>query len=118
MKFFLDENMPNSLLKTLKEEGHEVEHARKKFSGASDKNIVQYAKRNNFILITRDLEFGSLLIYPKESHFGLIITRLPYYSTAKQITEHVRQFLKSINPEELEGSITILELGKYRIRRL
>lgn len=119
MRFFLDKNIPKSIITSLQEAGHEVEYARIIFpQETSDNKIAEYAKKNNAILVTRDLEFGNPIIYSSEAHYGVIIIRYPYYFTASQITANFKQFLKSINPDELKSSITILELNKYRIRKL
>ena len=119
MKFFLDKNIPKSIMIFLQEEAHEVENARIIFpQETSDNKIAEYARKNNAILITRDLDFGNPIIYPNEAHYGLIIIRYPYYFIASQITSNFKQFLKSINPKELKGHITILELNKYRIKRI
>jgi len=67
--------------------------------------------------VTRDLDFGNILIYPLKSHRGIIILRLPFYFTANQINSILKEFLSSVNIKELEGAVTIVELGRYRIRK-
>jgi|SRR3989338_3748197 len=119
MKFFFDANIPLSLINSIKLLGHEVAHAREiGLASAPDKEIAEYAKKQKAILLTKDLEFGNLIIYPKNSHYGLFIIRLPYSFTASQFSQIIKDFLTKINPEILMNSITILELGKYRIRKL
>jgi len=119
MRFFLDKNIPKSVIAVLQNESHLAEHARTIFpQETTDEKIADYAKNNNAILITKDLEIGSLIIYPKGSHYGIIIIRFPYYFTANQIASNFGQFLKRVNHEELKGHITILELNRYRMRKL
>ena len=119
MKFFLDENIPISTREILTKLGFEVEHCKNsKLKGSSDKLIAEYCKKQKLVLVTRDLEFGSLLIYPKEYHYGLLVLRLPNSFTAKKINETMEEFLKNIKYEELINSITILEVGRYRVRKL
>jgi len=118
MRFFLDENLPLCVLERLQRLGHPAEHARlTPLRGSDDRTIAEYAKKKEAILITKDLEFGNVLIYPKNSHYGLLILRLPYDFSATQIADSVEQFLKEIDPDHLK-SLIVLELGKYRIRRL
>ena len=117
MKFFLDACMPYSSKEIFQKYG-EVTHARDiGMTGATDKEIIQYALKNKAILVTKDLDFGNTLLYPIESHFGVIILRAPFYFTAKQINNVLREFLSSVNIEELKDAVTIVELGRYRIRR-
>lgn len=119
MKFFLDENLPRSLTKDLAKLGFEVSHAAETgLRGSSDYAIADYAKKQNAILITKDLEFGSPLLYPKETHYGLLVLRLPHWFDRKAIAENLIRFLQRIEPPDLVHKIVILEVGRYRIRDL
>lgn len=117
IKFFLDANIPYSSKQIFKDFGT-VEHTRDVgLSKASDKEILRYASKNKSILVTKDLEFGNILLYPAKSHQGVVILRLPFYYTAEQINKALVQFLKSVELEEIKNSITVVELGRYRIRK-
>ncbi len=83
-----------------------------------DEEIAVYAKNNNAFLVTKDIEFGSIIMYPEYSHYGLIVLRLPYYFTGVQITGIFGEFIKTININDLVGKRTIVELGKHRSRIL
>lgn len=84
---------------------------------SSDKKIIEYSTKNKSILITKDLDFGNILFYPIDSHFGVIVLRLPFYFTAKQINKVLEEFLSSVSLEELKERATIVELGRYRIKK-
>ena len=72
MRFLLDENMPFLLIDLLESLGHVVEHVRKtSLVGSPDEEIAKYAKSNNAMLVTKDIELGSLILYPEDSHYGL-----------------------------------------------
>ena len=119
MKFLVDENLPFSTIALLKEIGFEAEHVCDVgLRGASDKRIAEYAKQQKAILITRDLEFGSLLLYPKSSHYGLIVLRVPCFFKTEQIKWLLKSFLTKIIPAQLVHTISIVEVGKYRQRKL
>ncbi len=118
MKFFLDANMPYLNLRIFKELNLEAKHARDLgLSNAEDIEILKYSVQNNYILITKDLEFGNLKIFPMKPH-GLIILRLPHNFRADKMNNVLKGFLKSVNLQDLKGSISIVKLGKYRIRKL
>ena|SRR3989338_7519223 len=111
--------MPFSAIDFLKKEGHEVEHIKKtSLLGAPDFDIANYAREQKAILVTKDIEFGSVILYPVDMHYGLLVLRLPNYFTGKQITQVLSEFFKSIYIEELVGSKVILELGRYRKRKI
>jgi len=79
---------------------------------------MKYAKQNNFILVTRDLEFANILRYPKSSHVGIVVLRLPSDFTSDRINSVLNDFAESVDVEELVNNVAIVELGKYRIRKL
>jgi len=117
MRFFLDANMPYSSKDVFSPFG-QVNHAGDVgLASAADREIIKYAVERKAILVTKDLEFASILLYPWDSHLGVIVLRLPFYFTAKQINKVLRGFLSSLDVKELENAVTIVELGRYRMRR-
>lgn len=119
MRFLLDENMPLSVISLLESMSHAVEHVRMtSLRGSFDKEIAEYAKKQNAVLITKDIEFGNILLYPDETHYGLLVLRLPYFFTAKQIVKTLKEFLELVDVKKLVGKRTVLELGRYRMREL
>jgi len=118
MRFLLDADIPRSSAKVFRKLGHKVVDVRDiNLGGATDEEIIKYAKENNFILVTKDIEFASVLRYPTGSHVGIIVLRLPFDFTSEQINTFLDDFIKSVKIEELVNNVTIVELGKYRIRR-
>lgn len=119
MKLFLDENVPRSIIRELLELGFETEHAAEVgLRGATDKEIASCAKKQKAILVTKDLEFGSLIAYPPGTHYGLIILRLSPSAGTAEISRALKEFLTSIKPQNLPGYMYVLELGHYRVREL
>ena len=117
MRFFLDAKLPTSSKDVVQKYG-EVNQARDiGMAGATDREIIEYASKNRAILVTNDLDFANTLLYPFESHSGVIVLRLPFHFTAKQINNVLKNFLASVNRNELEQAITIVEVGRYRVRR-
>jgi len=47
----------------------------------------------------------------------LVVLKLPFYFTAKQINNALKEFLSSLDVKKLENAVTIVELGRYRMRR-
>ena len=118
MRFLLDADVPRSSAQVLIKLRHEVLDVRDiNLGDATDEEIIKYAKENNLILVTRDIEFANFLRYPRSSHVGIIVLRLPFDFTSEQTNSVLDDFIKSVKIEELVNNITIVELGKYRIRR-
>ena len=67
MKFFLDANIPHSALEVFKGLNLKSLHARDiGLSRADDKEIFDYAVKNNSILVTKDLEFANPMLFSVE----------------------------------------------------
>ena len=84
--------------------------------GAADAKIFEYAQKEGMIIISRDMEFGNILKYPLGSHCGIIVARLPYTFVRRQILDTIRKFFVDVEKSKLPNNLTILEVGKYRIR--
>lgn len=118
MKFFLDTNIPYSALKVFEELNLEAVHARDVgLSRAADREIMNYAVKNKSILVTKDLGFANIILFPVESHYGVVVLRLPSFFKAYQFVNVLRDFLNSVDAKLLEKAIAIIKLGRYRIRK-
>ncbi len=119
MRFFLDANLPISTTYIFEGLNLEAIHARKVGLGkATDDQIIKYALKNNSILVTKDMDFTNITKFPIKEHNGIIVLRLPNYFTASQINNSLRDFLISTKNKDLTNAITIVKLGRYRIRKL
>ena len=116
MKFFLDANLPYSSKEIFSKVGATWHTKEVNLNDAPDEEILNFAIKQKAILVTRDLEFGNPYLYPKDSHYGLVIVRVPFYFTAQQINKTLKEFLSSIKVEDLQNAITVVEPGKIRIR--
>ena len=72
-RFLLDENVPRSIYKLLKQKGFYVKYVP---WGVDDKAIIGIARNKNLILITRDSDFADELKYPPNTHPGIIVLRI------------------------------------------
>lgn len=116
MKFLIDEDSPYVLLEILKKYGYEPVHVRDVLRGATDEEIVNYAYSHQQIILTKDLGFANKVM--KNKGHGLVLIRLPYYFTVEKISKIFEEFLANLDIKELPKSIIVLELGKYRIKKL
>jgi predicted nuclease of predicted toxin-antitoxin system len=117
MKFLLDANIPYSAKKVFSKP-HRAAHVRDiGIADAADDVILKRASKEGAVLITRDMDFGNILLYPLGTHGGVMILRIPPHFTAGEIIKTLRQFLSHIDVASLARAITIIEPGQYRIRR-
>ena len=116
MKFIVDADLPYSLIEVFKHNNHDVKHVSDVMKFALDDEILNYANKNSYIIVTRDLGFAEAFL--KNKGYGLILVRLPYYFKAEKVCNVFNEFLREIDAKILINSITVVELGKYRIKKI
>lgn len=116
MKFKIDENLPIEVVRILKEAGYEADSVYdEKLGGFPDSSIFDVCLKEKMILITLDLDFSDVRLYPPESHFGIIIFRLANLSKMK-IVQKIKQIIPVLETESIDKSIWIVDEKKIRIR--
>ena len=116
--FLIDEDMPRSTAQVLREAGYEATDVRDiGLAGHKDPEIFARAQAMDAALITADLEFANLLLFPLGSHAGIIVTRTPNSVSSRQIQELLLRALESLGGEDLRGYLVIVEVGRTRVRR-
>ena len=108
MKFFLDENITLQLKGIILEQGYEVTDVyQQKLSGADDKSIIWWCKKEKYVLITNDTDFENIYAYPPNTHPGIIIFRLKSQGAA-MVTKAFQSFLEKVDLTRITGTITII----------
>lgn len=114
MKFLLDVNASGSVLRWLLEHDHDVLLVENVNPRMKDDQVLQWAFRENRILITTDQDFEEMIWQEKREHKGIL--RLENLPRAERISllEYV---LKHYGEEMETGAIVIATSKKIRIRR-
>ncbi len=108
-QFLLDENVPRTIFKQLRQKGFHVEYVPQ---GIDDRTVIEIAKERNLILITRDSDFADELRYPPNSHPGIIVLRI-HPSLPRVLAERLTFVLENV--KELKGRITIIYSDRIEI---
>jgi predicted nuclease of predicted toxin-antitoxin system len=117
IRFLIDEDMPKSTAKLLREAGFESFDVRDiGLRGAKDDVIYHHAQEENCIIITGDLGFANSLRYPLGSHPGILIARFPNEMSPDKINRILIDAIKGVQ-KDLPGNLIIIEPDKIRIRR-
>ena len=117
MKFLVDADVPRSVAKVLISLGHDAIDIRDiKPPATPDITIYNLIKEQNRILITRDLDFSNILLYPPPPRAGIIVLRAHLLPT-NEIIDIVKDLVKRIPEKELIGSLIVARKGRYRLRR-
>lgn len=119
MRFLIDADLPYGLKSTFASHGHDAVHVRDLgLSSASDERVYHHAVTYRQFLVTRDLDFSDIRIYPPPTHSGMIILRVPSDWTVSKIQRIFDIFLRHVQPRQLIKALIIVEPGGYRIRRI
>jgi predicted nuclease of predicted toxin-antitoxin system len=117
IRFLIDEDLPRSTAKVLREAGFESLDVRDiGLRGAQDDVIYRRAQEENCIIITGDLGFANSLRYPLGSHPGILIARFPNEMSPDKINRILIDAIKGVQ-KDLPGNLIIIEPDKIRIRR-
>ena len=115
MEFLIDADLPNSTVEPFHNEGFETVHVREVDLGtAPDEEVSAYADRNDYVLITRDRDFGNPLL-PQTIQAGVVILKLHNYSPG-DLRARLTEFLKNVELSEIRHSVVVVENSRYRIR--
>ncbi len=118
MKVLIDMNLSPEWELYLNNAGFESLHWSKIGKGnESDSIIFEYAKNNNFIIFTHDLDFGAILAYTNENGPSVIQARIENItpdSYGKKFVSILKQTESYLN----DGALVVIEENKHRIRIL
>lgn len=117
MKFLIDENVGNSVVRYLKDNGHDIMVASKKgFSGREDDFLLEYAFKEGRIIITNDKDFGFLVYRQRMPSHGVILFR--FIQELPSLRVQALEAILSLKPERTLNHFIIASEGKIRIRPL
>ena len=118
MKFIVDDALSPLIANGLREAGYEAIHVRDVgLQSASDLSIFQYAFKNEWILVSADADFGTLLAQTQHSRPSVIL----YKSTDKRPQSQLSLLLSNISRIRdalIAGSVIVFEDNRIRIRAL
>ena len=117
LRLLIDANMPRLITRSLTALGYDVVDIRDvEMPGVADERIFEIAQQEKRVIITRDQDFGNVLLYPPGLHSGIIVLKTHMLSS-ESIRDLLVRFLAEIKEDEVSGSLIILEKHRYRIRR-
>ncbi len=118
MRFMVDECLSRALVDMLRQRGHDVEFARDKVRGLSDRMLLALATGENRLLITEDRDFGVLAFRNRQPTLGIIVITVSAFKwPARRLSEHVANILDELG-DSCIGCLTTIEPGRHRQRKL
>jgi len=118
MKLLLDMNIPTGYVTLLHQNGYEaIRWNAIGKNNAPDAEIMEYACKHNYIVITFDLDFGTLLATTHNTKPSVIQIRAAI-PEAKAAINAISFALNSFKNELDAGAIVTIDLQKLRVRLL
>ncbi|RIK45365.1 MAG: hypothetical protein DCC58_06610 [Chloroflexi bacterium] len=116
--YLLDEDMPRRTASALRSEGFDVLDVREVgLRGMGDMAIFAYAQTHRRSIVSRDLGFANTLTFPLGTHHGIIVLRLPSAYPIDNVIAETYRALAELSPDDLYGTLVIVEPGRTRVRR-
>jgi predicted nuclease of predicted toxin-antitoxin system len=116
MKFKLDENLPLAARDVFSEAGYDALSVHDQaVAGAADKHLAQICRAEERILVTLDLDFADIRLYPPHDFPGLIVLRLQRQDF-HTILAVCRRLLTLLAHEPIERTLWIVGDQQLRIR--
>ena len=119
MRFLLDQNQSPLLVGPLTVAGHDGVHVRDLgMSRAADRVILDYAVKDQRIVLSGDTDFGELLAMSNAALPSVVLLRRQGDRRAAQIAALVLANLEAVSEDLAAGAIVVLETDRVRVRRL
>ena len=118
MKFLADMGISQTSVEWLRSEGYDAIHLREQnLQKMKDEDIFEKAKLEKRIILTCDLDFGTILALSQSDLPSVILFRLSD-ETPNSINSHLVTILENQKETLAKGCIIIVEDNRYRIRLL
>jgi predicted nuclease of predicted toxin-antitoxin system len=115
LRFLIDRCAGRVLADWLRSEGHDVADSREWGEDPGDSEILRRAASEQRVLITMDKDFGGLVFFQHEAHYGLI--RLPDVPARSRVAM-IQQILESHAKDLEAGAIVTVRGSRIRVSHL
>jgi predicted nuclease of predicted toxin-antitoxin system len=116
VRFKLDESLPRDAAALLRKAGYDVQTVlHKGLGGSADSTILDACRAEGRVLVTFDIDFSDLRLYPPADHKGIWVLRPQSQGVSSTLTL-LKGALGVLATESAEDRLWIVEPGQVRIR--
>ena len=116
MRLAADACIAGSLVRALREAGHDVTYAMEGPPGIPDAQILADAFSEERLLLTEDHDFGSLAVREGRSTHGVVLIEL--YGLSEERRNQRALSVLELGAAELAGRFTVIEPSRTRSRAI
>ncbi len=113
--FLADESCDFSVIRALRSAGYSVKAIAEISPSLPDEAVLELAVTENRLLITEDKDFGEWVFAHQHAMTGILLIRYPASMRSSMVAAVID--LIGGHGSELEGSFTVLEPGRARVRQ-
>jgi predicted nuclease of predicted toxin-antitoxin system len=118
MEFKLDENLAPSAAELLRGLGHDVTTVYDQgLQSCTDPEVLAACQGEARILLSLDLDFSNILLFPPERYAGLIVLRL-HRPGPKAVLSLLRRVLPHLASVPIAGRLWVVDEHRIRVRRV
>ncbi|MFM7539313.1 MAG: DUF5615 family PIN-like protein [Planctomycetota bacterium] len=116
MRFKVDENIHSEVAKSLRLREHDaLSVGEQGHQGCPDAGLARVCPHEDRVLITQDLDFSNILVYPPENFPGIALLRLADQSNRSCLAA-LERLLAVSSPETIARSLWIVDESQIRVR--
>jgi predicted nuclease of predicted toxin-antitoxin system len=116
VRFKLDENLPRDAETLLRNAGHDVRTAlEQQLGGHPDASLLDVCRTENRVLVSFDLDFCDIRLYPPAGHSGIWILR-PHTQSIENTLTLLRRALAVLQSEAVHARLWVIDPAQVRIR--
>lgn len=119
LKFFCDHCVSNSVMVSLRNQGHEVLRLKDFIPMASsDRLVIDSAQRNEAILVSLNGDFADIVSYPPGRYKGIIALQVRNHPAVlgKIMTRLLKYLSENPQPGHYAGKLFLVEAHRIRIK--
>lgn len=119
LRFFIDQCVPNSIIKTLRDAGYEVFVLGDLIPIESpDRAVIAKAQELEAILVSLNGDFADIVTYPPSAYQGIISIQLKNHpEIIPQLMVRLTEYLSLHDrPEHYQGKLLIVEVYRIRVK--
>jgi predicted nuclease of predicted toxin-antitoxin system len=118
MQFKLDQNLPPSAADLLRGYGHNVMTVYEQgLQSCNDPEVLAMCQSEGKVLLSLDLDFSNILVYPPPRYAGLIVLRL-HKPGQRAVLSLLRRVVPHLETESVEGRLWIVDEHRIRVRQV
>ena len=112
IKFLIDENIGSDVESFLIKAGYD---AKRVVSGSKNGEVVHIALIEKRVLITHDIHFSNILMYPPNKYCGIVRIRI-HPPSANKVIPALQGLLEKVASDGFNRKLFILEENGFRVK--